>query len=34
MYKTNYSTNLTEKQWQVIENILDNKKIPIFAIGF
>jgi putative transposase len=26
MYKTNYPTNLTEKQWQVMENILDSTK--------
>jgi putative transposase len=26
MHKTNYPTNLTEKQWQVIENILNGKK--------
>jgi len=26
MYKTNYPTNLTDKQWQVIENFLDGKK--------
>jgi putative transposase len=26
MCKTNYPTNLTEKQWQVMENILDSKK--------
>jgi Spy/CpxP family protein refolding chaperone len=25
MHKINYPTNLTEKQWQVIENILDGK---------
>ena len=25
MYKTNYPTNLTDKQWQVIENILDDQ---------
>ena len=25
MYKTNYPTNLTDKQWQVIEKILDSK---------
>lgn len=26
MYKTTYPTNLTDKQWQVIENFLDGKK--------
>ena len=26
MDKTNYPANPTEKQWQVIENILDDKK--------
>jgi len=26
MHKTNYPTNLTDKQWQVIENILENQK--------
>jgi putative transposase len=26
MHQTNYPTNLTEKQWQVIENILNGKK--------
>jgi putative transposase len=26
MHKTNYPTNLTEKQWQVIEKIVNNKK--------
>ena len=26
MRKTNYPTNLTDKQWQVIENILESKK--------
>jgi putative transposase len=26
MHKTNYPTNLTDKQWQVIEKILDDKK--------
>jgi putative transposase len=26
MNKTNYPTNLTEKQWQVIEKIVDSKK--------
>jgi putative transposase len=26
MDKTTYPTNLTEKQWQVMENILDSKK--------
>jgi putative transposase len=26
MHKTNYPTNLTEKQWQVIEKIVDSKK--------
>jgi transposase len=26
MYKTNCPTNLTDKQWQVIEKILDGKK--------
>ena len=26
MHKTNYPTNLTDKQWQVMENILDGKK--------
>ena len=26
MNKTNYPTNLTDKQWQVTEKILDSKK--------
>ena len=26
MYKTNYPTNLTDKQWQFIVNFLDDKK--------
>jgi putative transposase len=25
MHKTNYPTNLTDKQWRVIENILNGK---------
>jgi hypothetical protein len=27
MQKTNYPTNLTEKQWQSIENFIDEKEI-------